>query len=238
LRSFGAVQKQGFGSVPSRDRGLADALIFCGMPISLIESKKLVCPSAVSITYGWMKFCTNAMFNDPKAKLLRKMVNGLEHHQPITEPAYKNKDSVYMKFFEIWDKKEFHGLKVYLKDLSKDPKNLIPLLIANSDGQYIQYYLKRLRESPKLFLYGEKDAIASGSFFKEIFSRALGKSRNISFDSVKFIVDSVSKHGELKIYPTIGHTLDERAGFFKKLSRRPQGIDIQNDIVGFMDKNL
>ncbi len=237
MRAYGA-QKADKGLTISRSRALPDTVIFAGMPISLYKSKKLVCPGFVSITYGWMRFLTNALFNNPPL-WLRKFINGLERHNSVDEPSYPHKDAIYMKNFEIFNEMEFKQLKAYLNDLTKDPQNSIPLLIANQSGQYINYYLKRIRQIPKLFMYGEKDAIASGSFVGELLSRVnLNDSKKANREAIEYVVKSISIKEEIKIYKDIGHTLDERKGSLKKLSRRHQNIAIQNDIVEFMKKSL
>ena len=209
-----------------KSRGIPDAVIFAGMPLSLYRSKKMMCPSFVSLSYGWMKGITNTFFNAPPS-LIRKVINGLERHQPIEEPKYKNKESIYMKFFEINSPKELKALKIYMHDLSKDPENIIPLLMQQ-DGQYINYWLKKIREIPKLFMYGSRDAIAGGNFIQKLFSK------NINEERLHAMVEAIGAVGAPRIYPGIGHTLDERKGFLKKLSRRPQNIRIQNDMVEFM----
>ena len=77
-------------------------------------------------------------------------------------------------------------------------------------------------------MYGSRDAIAGGNFIQKLFSK------NINEERLHAMVEAIGAVGAPRIYPGIGHTLDERKGFLKKLSRRPQNIRIQNDMVEFM----
>jgi hypothetical protein len=221
-------------------RGIPDILILGGMPPSLMKSRKLLCPTVLTVSYSWMKLTTNSFLNAPKP-LIKKIINGFEEHRPIPEPKYEDKNAAYMKFFKISSEEEFAQLKKYMHDVSKDPKNVLALLAATEDGAYLQYFMKKVKAIPKLFMYGEKDAIASGGFFKEVLSRTFKRNtRNLDATALTTFVESLSHEGSavLKVYPNLGHTLDERAGFIKKLSRRPQSIKVQNDMVGFMNKML
>ncbi|MBI2651692.1 hypothetical protein HYX01_04430 [Candidatus Woesearchaeota archaeon] len=219
---FAALKETRFNTL--KIAGKIDALVLLAPPESIqaanmyIPSKIKPKPEAVQL---WMNF---GLSLDRLADFIkRKQVIEVNKSQPIGKDLEKLKVSA----LEI-KKSDWLPFLQYLKD-SLNPFGLMSLLDYFSKYTFIKYYTdKYIRDVPKVFLYGAKDAILKSSI----------KNKTLENSYKAVIRTTIGANSYIKSFAGMGHTMMKREFGARKRSYIAEAPQLQQEIIIFLNRVL